>query len=761
MLPLREAPNAPDSMDRARIEAYSREYDVQTDVLMVRDRQIEYNIRMLCGQQWNVWNPILGRFQDVSEWLGQEERKWRQLPVVNKLLKWYVSTHTRLTENPPILTWVPGPDRIDAELAEVLDALFKLDWRRANMDAVHAQMMTWLVVAGRAHIVTRLDLTKGEWKPWVADEHLPMIAPDGRPMMGPDGQPMMTPEPIPDMPIGPDGKPRAVWTPDGPQLTGQAHQERTGGISCDVFSPLQVRGQWGPQLWHEKAWHAVQRFLTPEQVFEYYGVEVEPDLVGDDAQNVAILERVLYGSGFYGIMRGLSGGTGYPDQNVRGPLCTVYERWDKPLPFNPRHIGSQLEPFMETKEHPGGRHMVWTPKGVISDGPREVRWPYVSPVRCFDFLQIPGRPSGTTPLEMMLGPQRSSNKRTQQIDEHAAVSGSPQRIVYDDGGIQPDQVDNSPTKVYLATRSASGGPPIDWSAPPALSADVYRAREYSDRAIEEIGMTGGTGGEPPTDDPSGELIKELRYDEDRYLGDTSRRTAGEYGRMGEDWKALDAVMYTVEDVVVINGEDNLARTLMVSPMLFQEGIVHCQPDLESTAPEGRGQRQSRAYKLWKDGAWGNPDDPKVRDIFLSISRFPSYGQLARPGGPDRVLAEQENGKFLAGVPAVPLAPWQDDEIHLWILEKFMKSPEFWKQPPNVQKAMEFHRTQHIMQLDAKLMQQAQQAMKMAPPEQQGAGPGQKPNQPNAGPQKGGPASLPKSAGGGNRAPSGQPEPAEV
>lgn len=761
VVPLREDPLQDDGLDRARIEAYQREYDAQTDVLIIRDRQIEYNIRMLCGQQWNVWNSLLGRFQDVVEWLDEDQKKWRQLPVINRLLKWYVSTHTRLTENPPILTWVPGPDRIDQELAEVMDALVKLDWKRANMEAVHAKMMTWLVCAGRAHIVTRIDLNKGEWKPWIAEERLPMIYPDGTPMVDPNtGVPVLTPQAVPDMPIKADGTPNAVWTPDGPKILGKAHFERKGGISCDAFSPLQVRAQWGPQLWHDKQWHCVQRFLTPEQVFEHYGVEVEPDMVGDDAANIATIERVLYGSGFYGLVRGVAGATGWPDENVKGELCTVYERWERPLPFNERLIGSALEPMMETKESPGGRHMIWTPNAVVRDSAREVRWPNVSPVRCWDFLDIPGRPSGTTPLEMMLSPQRSSNKRTQQIDEHAAVSGSPQRIVYDDGGIDVNSVDNSPTKVYLATRSATGGPAIEWSAPPALSADVYRARDYSDAAIEEIGMTSGTGGEPPTDDPSGELVKELRFDEDRYLGDTSRRAVGEYGRLTLDWKAVYQIMYDEEDIITINGEDNLARTLVVMPYLFKDGVVDVQPDVESMMPEGRGQRQARAYRMWKDGAWGDPNDPKVRDIFLTVSRFPSYGQLSRPGGEDRVMAEQENGRLLAGAPAVPIAPWQDDEIHLWILEKFMKSPEFWKQRPEIQKAFEFHRMQHLMQLDQKMMQQAAQMMQqqgMQPPGKPGAGnPGAKPPAPGA-PNKGGPASLPRSADA-QRAPSGQPEP---
>lgn len=701
---LREAPLAPDDLDAKRIETFQRERDAQTDVLLVRDRQIEYNIRMICGQQWNTWSPLVGRFVDVAASLSRDEKKWRQLPVVNKLLPWYVSTHTRLTENQPIISWIPGPDRIDSQLAEVLDTLTKLDWRRANMSAINSQLFAWVVMAGRGHILSRLDMTKGDWKPWVADAHLPIVRADGSPMLDQYGQPAHTPQPVQDVPIKPDGTPHAVMTPDGVQVTGPPHHERQGGITCEVYSPLQVRSQWGPQLWHQKTWHDVLRFLTPEQVYEQWGVEVEPDISGADANNMATLERVLYGSGFYGAMRGVSGASGWPDTNVKGPLCSVYQRWEAPKPFDERLLNTWYAPLMERKDQPGGREIVWTPKTVISDGPREVRWPYVSPINTWDFIDLMGRPSGTTPVEMLNNLQRSLNKRTQQIDEHAAVSGSPQRIVYDDSGIDKNQVNNSPTKVYVATRGP--GPAIEWSAPPALSSDVYRAKDATAAEIQEVGMTAGNSGQPPTDDPSGVLVEQLRFDTDRYLGDCSRRAVGEYGRLAENWLAVYPIIYTEDDVITLNGDDNLARTIVVYPKLFEQGMVHVQPDIESMVPESRAQRQSQAYRLWKEGAWGDPRDPKVRDIFLRASRFTSYGQLSRPGGTDRTMAEQENGRLLAGAPGVQIAPWQDDDVHLWILEDFMKSPEFWKQKPKVQRAFQFHRQQHLMQKQAKAQGQA-------------------------------------------------------
>ena len=738
--PLRQGgPDQPDRYDSERIMKFGNEYSSQTNVLLVRDRQIEYNVRMLCGQQWNVWHPTLGRFFDVSDWLSNDEKAWRKLPVINKLLRWYIVTHSRVTENPPILTVLPGPDRLDAELAEVLDALLKKDWRDAGMEAVHDELMMWLVVAGRSYAISRIDLSAGEWKPWIAQAQVPIVGPDGLPLVGPDGQPAMS-DPMPDVPLNADGSANAVVGPDGQMVPiGPPHMERSGGIAVDVYSPLQVRGQWGPQLWHKKAWHTVQRFLTPEQAYEMTKVECEPDISTQEAANVATLERVLYGQGFYGAAMGRQG-SGWVDSNVKGALCTVYERWQAPLPFYERLLGTWAEAMMESPEipatnggqgkpaNPGGRHTVWTPKKLCKDGPREVAWPNVSPVRCFDFVRLPGRPSGTTILEMLLGPQRAYNSARSQVMEQAALLGNPQTVIDENSGIEPGQMTNQPGKIYTATRTA-GVPAVEYIVAPGVSPDVLQSIKFAAEEIDDLGGLEGTEGAPPTRDPSGELVKELRFNADRLLGATARRSVGEYARMADDWRAIYPLIYTAETVIAINGADNLAQTVTVLPMLFKEGHVMIMPDAESMLPEGRGERQARAEQSWKDGVFGDPLSNEAREIYLEQARFPNYAKLAHPGGPDFVMANQENGEILTGKFDQPVLPWYDNVIHLNVHERYMKGPEFKKQQPPVQQAFAMHCALHIQAL--------QKIMTTAVP---GAGGG---GGPPPGPPGGGPPGAPR------------------
>lgn len=730
-IPLRTN-NEPDEYDDDRIQAVLRDYNRQTDVLTIADRQIEYNVRMVCNQQWNYFDGANGQYIDVAQWFTAEEQKWRQLPTINEELRWFQNIHSRLTENPPILTWLPGPDQVDAQLAETLDTLAKHDWRSAQMPSLWPEVVMWVLIAGRGHCVSHLDLTKGAWRPWTGRARIPLW--DGRsmdqegkpaPLVGPDGEPVLTEQEIPEVPIKHDGKPNAVMAPNGEVLvTGKGHMERSGGVGNYVPSPLQVRGEWGPQPWHQKRWHSVMRFMSPEEVWANWQVEVEPDVNVEGAANVNILERVLYGAGFYGTSRGLTGGSGYPGADVKGPLCTIIERWDAPLGFDPRLLGTWAEPMMETPDfpenpetgepavqgNPGGRHQVVSPNTVIIDGPREARWPFTSPIRTWDLIRVPGRPRGMTNLETLHSPQRTLNKMTHLAQEGVGLNAAPQRVLFEGFGIELDDVNNAPNKVYQATGVPSEHPPIQFLTPPPMNPDLWRLMGVMRDNLTRLGGLDGTEGAPPAPDASGEAIKEIRFNSDRDLGDFARRSAEEFGRQAEDYRALYPLIYTMPQVITITGDENAATTIAVYPELFAEGNVRVQADAESMLPEGRGERQARAAWMWKNGAFGDPRDPaawsKATDTFLTISRFPSYSKLARPGGVDRETAEIENGRLMMGAPGQPVLPWYDDAVHLMYHEKFMKSVAFLKAPKPVQMAFEYHRMQHIMQLQNKMAQMA-------------------------------------------------------
>jgi hypothetical protein len=235
--------------------------------------------------------------------------------------------------------------------------------------------------------------------------------------------------------------------------------------------------------------------------------------------------------------------------------------------------------------------------------------------------------------------------------------------------------------------------------------------------MDYLGNLEGAEGAPPTRDASGELVKELRFNTDRFLGPTMRRAAGVMGRVVEDWMALLPSIWDEEKIIAYAGEDSVTRTVTVLPQMFEEGAVNVHVDIESMLPEGRGERQTRIYRMYADGLLGMPGSPEARKAYFDLARFPHMGRAIRPGGVHRSTAEQENGRLVQGVPAAEIQTfqWYDNEIHLWIHEEFMASPEFLKLDPQVQNEFHQHWIVHkaIQQLQMEAQMAAQLQMQQA------------------------------------------------
>ena len=668
--PLRQDPFQSDDQDGMRAEYAIQLWHSQDDLLRSRDRQIEENVRMLLGQQWIIWSELRKRYVDLTEVIPEDERRWRQLPVLNALIRWYQLTHARLTENPPVLTWQAGPDRYDAMLAEVADPVFKHWWNETGMVEVIDRLMAWMIPAGQAGLKTRIDPMKGEPIPMQGPAMLELLGPDGAPILGDGGQPIT--RQFDQVPFDQNGEPnaRALW--DGQTATLDPGDPATfleGGLAVDVLSPLEYRGEWGPKQWHNKAWHMHRTFLTPEEAFDAFGVEVQPDVTGSVAEDVGLIQRLLYGSGWYGASE-QSDRAGLNQMDGQREWVSVYELWQRPSRSYPR-----------TAESPGGRLLICTgSKTVVRDGARPVHFKHTSSIRNFDFLNLPGRPGGSSPQEALNGPVRTRNRYFGQLFQHASRVANPATIL-DSDQIDESDWSNAPGITVSASRRASAGAPVvEYTQPPSLGPEVAESIDRLTGEIEIMSTLEGAEGSPPTTDSSGELVKELRFNSDRPIAPTLRRATIELGRMAEDWMALIPVVWDQERIIQAAGDDNIARTVTVYPDLFVQGSVNVVPELESMLPEGRGERQSRVLRMYEMGMFGQPGTPAAVNTYLDLARFPHMGRASRPGGVDRTTAEQAVGKLLQGIPAqeIPVFAWYDVDIHLWVLERFMKSPEYLK-----------------------------------------------------------------------------------
>jgi hypothetical protein len=674
-IPLRQRGDQEDGQDPQRVELVAKRWNAQDALVAQRDKQIEENVRMLSGKQWEVFSPTMGRFVDIAFFMTDKERAFRQRPVINRLLYWFMLTHARMTENPPVVSFQPSPaDRQDAILAEVMDVVFKTQWLETEMLEVIDRLVAWMIPSGTAYLKTSVDFDRGDMV------SVPQVGMDENGVVNILGQQM----------------------------------ERSGALDMHVMSPLECRGEWNGKPWHKKRWHIHRSFLTPAEVQSRWGLQVEPDASGFDlTASGQYLTRLMFGSGAYGAAegrQGLEGSTTMPSTAAMDEgYVVVDEMWELP------DLNSPV-----TEDSAGGRLLVVLPKQakVAWDSVRPYKLEYASPIREFRFVNIPGRPSGTSPQEMLNPIQRAYNRGWAQLLEHRALMTNPIVELDANSGLDSKDFVSRPGAV-IPVHKRPGVEPFRFVSPPPISGDVWRVQQQLSDVMDHLGNVMGAQGSSPTVDASGQLVKELRFNSDRFIGPTVKRMVLEFARMIEDWIAILPVMWTQEKVLAYAGDDSVTRTLTVLPEMFTAGKVHVIGDIESMLPEGRGDRQEKVERLYGMGAFGQPGTPGALKTFLDLSRFPHLSRTTRPGGVDWVTATQFLGQLLQGMDPqhLPIFEWYDLGIHMGVLEDYMKSPEFLRQDPQIIQNLMMRRAilQQVLQAQQQqaMMMQAQQMAQQA------------------------------------------------
>ena len=695
--------------DSARIEWNRQRWHGQDLLTMARDRMVEENVRMLAGQHWGVWSSTLGRWVDIAYFMDQKERRWRQRPVINMVLQWYMLVKARMTENPPIVTFQPGnADRKSADLAAMMDGIWKALWHEAGMVEVIDDAMSWLIPGGGAYIKSRVNPNIGDLREFRGPAVLRLLDQDGQSIEQEgspierlaDGVPFGPSNPR--NPLGSEFVPQARLTGEGGEWepTGKAFSMYEGGIEATALSVIECRGQWGNNVpWHRKRWHQHRAFFTPEEVFDVYGVEIEPEIFGEEAGRVGELRRMHLGTGHYGATEQDPSSFSTDFREGKEGLIEVLEGWDAPNPM--------IEGMGQDETNPGGRLLVTTRRHVLRDGARPAAFKYTSPIRYLSFVKVPGRPTGTTPQEAINPVNRTLNRFYAQVLEHGNLATNPIGLADKNQGIETDMITNEPAQIlYIARDPSSSVPPLEYVQPPRLGEDVWRIIADLRATVKDLGNIEGAEGRPPTRDPSGELIKELRFNADRHVGPTLRNAVSVFARIAEDWAAILPTIWNEEKVLTWGGEDSLVRSITVTPDLFKAGTFRVVPDVESMLPEGRGERQQRAFALWQAGAFGPKDGPEAIRHYLEIARFPHMDRAMRPGGVDRITARQENARLLQGTPSdqILVLEWYDDVVHIQEHEAYMKTPEFLEQPVEIQQAFVIHRADHMGSMVRKFQQ---------------------------------------------------------
>jgi hypothetical protein len=126
------------------------------------ERQVEENVRMLSGRQWDTYIESVGQFVDLSNWFAAGDERWRQYPVFNWLITYFKQTISKLTENTPGIGVMPASsDYKDAMLAEVTEPIWRYEWDQMDLPELMFDLYGWCLVAGRGVLKLRWDPSRG------------------------------------------------------------------------------------------------------------------------------------------------------------------------------------------------------------------------------------------------------------------------------------------------------------------------------------------------------------------------------------------------------------------------------------------------------------------------------------------------------------------------------------------------------------------------------------------------------------------------
>jgi hypothetical protein len=383
-IPIRHDPSTPDDQDVERASLVLDRWHAQDAAYLGYAKTVEEHVRMLSGRQWDVWSPMLGRFVDVLQWMSEDEKRWRQRPVMDYLDYWFQLTLSKATENVAVISFMPSTaDRLDALLASVCDPIMKTIYDSGEYDVREIRAIAWAIVAGEAYLGTRVDFQAGAPRQVIAPAVLTLERPDGT-----------TIERVAEaVPYDAQGNPLAqlVEDPENPgeygyDVTGEPYQDQEGEFEFDAYCPLEVRAQWGSHIpWKKKAWQIHRWFLTPGEIERRWGVRVDADCYPDaDEAGPGYLERMLFGSGYFGAAQQNLGAQSI-DLNAKGREGYVcgYTMWERP---DPQHT-----PADRDQGRAGGRLLIVTAaKKVLWDSERPAAFECAGPDPAPDLHRDPG-----------------------------------------------------------------------------------------------------------------------------------------------------------------------------------------------------------------------------------------------------------------------------------------------------------------------------------------------------------------------------------
>lgn len=436
---------------------------------------------------------------------------------------------------------------------------------------------------------------------------------------------------------------------------------KLGDIDATVVSPFDCKWDMTANEWKDVRWFVHQKVRNVDDIYEEYGVEVEPE---KDLVSTNVFDSKL---------RSLNLGFVSSDTQKIENAATVHEYWERPTKKYPKgirvtYVADQLLYYSEDI-------------GFGEEDTTERELPFFP----FIHIEVPGRVAGTTTVEQLIPIQREYNKSRSQVIQHKNLMCNPKWLVEAESLI--DDITDEPGQVVQYLKGFNQ--PVQSSVSP-IGSDVHKNIE---QCIDEFFFISGqqevSHGMGTPDAKSGIAIRFLQEQDDTKIGPTIQNFIDCKNAYMSYMLKIIRYKYDLERTVNVVGVDNKVEAVTFKGQDLTSTTVRVQES--SMFAVNKAAKQQYVFDLVANGVLNVQTD---RNLILKMLEMGITDYMYDDIQIDINQASDEQSKWSMGDPSPIVRDFFNHQVHINEHNKFRKGGEYTELPPELQAVVDSHVMEH-------------------------------------------------------------------
>lgn len=437
-----------------------------------------------------------------------------------------------------------------------------------------------------------------------------------------------------------------VFDPNGSGaiIDVQTVEVKLGEIKAQVYNPFDVIISPNVQNYENIRRLQVKCFEHPDEIYEKYGIKVEPDSIMSDPSVFARKYR-----------RVINKSNQYADST------TVNDMVMKIIDFQ-----------LPSKKYPKGRYCVYANNVLLA---------YSEELPFGELMFVPFRVkkrlnkfNGDTFIRQLIPPQRQKNRTLSMLFEILYNHGYPAWLVEKGSGILKKGIKGDSMQIYEYN---GGTRPPQQSQPGQAPNYAFQLMQNADDGMMNISSIHDVSrGVNPAGLNNAQALNALMDADDQTISLMEQELYRTIELCGNKLKTAMAQAYEEDRIIEFSGD--AAYLALASGFTMKKEWIKQLNDVRVTTeavpdlPYSRPGKIQLVNDMLKSGLLNhqNPSDMRLAKKIVDFTGMSDEVSL------DEKMAMQENVQAKNGMQLAPPEPWEDHAIHLDIHYKFMKTAEF-------------------------------------------------------------------------------------